>query len=326
MWTKRYGYMFLAVTVFVLLWSRHSVFAQVTVFNDPIQFDLATGAIVVPIPDSQTAFPGTICGFGDIGPTGIGGQVDIGFNSNMVTITNVSGGELALCIFDNGTIITTPNINPNVMIANTIVGNGEDDFLLVFANPVHAVGFRFLTNFLADEEVTLKDEAGNIISVEDIDALTPTNTRQFVGFQSNTPIKSVIIDTDDGDVENEGFDALKVAETFPIVINIKPDSFPNSINPNSKGVIPVAILTTEVFDATTVDPGSVRFGPSEAIEKHGVGHIEDVDMDGDDDVVYHFPTQDSGIQCGDTTAMLTGTTLGGQSVMGLDSIVTRGCK
>ena len=218
------------------------------------------------------------------------------------------------------------NTNPNVMIANTIVGNGEDDFLLVFQTAVSAVGFRFLTNFLADEEVTLKDEAGATISIVDIDPLTPTNTRQFVGFQSVTPIKSVVIDTDDGNAQNEGFDALKVAETFPIAINIKPSSFPNSINPNSKGVIPVAILTTEDFDATTVDPGSVRFGVGEAIEKHGVGHIEDVDTDGDDDVVYHFPTQDSGIQCGETTATLTGATFGGQPVTGSDSIETRGCE
>jgi hypothetical protein len=47
-------------------------------------------------------------------------------------------------------------------------------------------------------------------------------------------------------------------------IDIKPGSFPNSINPRSKGVIPVAILTTDTFDATTVDPLSVTFGPDEA--------------------------------------------------------------
>ena len=44
-------------------------------------------------------------------------------------------------------------------------------------------------------------------------------------------------------------------------IAIKPGSDPNSINPNQKGVIAVAILTTEDFDATTVDPLSVNVGP-----------------------------------------------------------------
>jgi hypothetical protein len=181
----------------------------VTVFDDSVQFDLATGAAVVPIPDSQTAFPGTSCGVGDIGPTGIGSQVEIAFDSNIVTITNPI--TASLCIFDNGTLINPPgNTNPPLMIANTIVGNGEDDFLLEFDVPVLAVGFRFLTNFLAEEVVTLKDSSGGVISVEDVSALTPPNTRQFVGFQSTVPIQSVLIDTEDGNVQNEGIDAIKV--------------------------------------------------------------------------------------------------------------------
>lgn len=54
-------------------------------------------------------------------------------------------------------------------------------------------------------------------------------------------------------------------------IDTKPGSYPNSVNPKRKGVIPVDILTTEEFDATAVDPLSVRFGPDGAIESHGRG-------------------------------------------------------
>jgi len=39
-----------------------------------------------------------------------------------------------------------------------------------------------------------------------------------------------------------------------VAIDIKPGSDPNAINPNSKGVIPVAILTTPEFDATKGRP------------------------------------------------------------------------
>lgn len=111
-----------------------------------------------------------------------------------------------------------------------------------------------------------------------------------------------------------------------ISIDIKPGSFPNSINPKSEGVIPVAVLTTITFDATTVDPLSVRFGPNGATEAHGRGHNEDVDGDGDLDLVLHFRTQKAGIQCGDTSASLTGQTFDGQAIEGSDSIKTVGCK
>jgi len=111
-----------------------------------------------------------------------------------------------------------------------------------------------------------------------------------------------------------------------IAIDIKPGSLPNSINPRSNGVIPVAILTTPTFDATTVDPLTVRFGPNGAVEAHGRGHIEDADRDGDLDLVLHFRTQDTGIVCGDTSASLTGETFSGQAIEGSDSIRTVGCK
>lgn len=109
-------------------------------------------------------------------------------------------------------------------------------------------------------------------------------------------------------------------------IDIKPGSDPNSINPRSKGVIPVAILTTDTFDATSVDPLSVKFGSNEATETHGQGHIEDVEGDGDMDLMLHFRTQDTGIQCGDTSASLTGQTFEDQAIQGADSIVTVGCE
>jgi hypothetical protein len=111
-----------------------------------------------------------------------------------------------------------------------------------------------------------------------------------------------------------------------VAIDIKPDSFPNVVNPRSEGVVAVAILTTNDFDATTVDPLSIKLGPNEAVEAHNAGHTEDVNGDGRLDLVLHFNVQDTGITCGDTVVVLTGTTLDGQPFSGVDSIQTVGCK
>jgi len=108
-------------------------------------------------------------------------------------------------------------------------------------------------------------------------------------------------------------------------LDIKPGSFPNSINPQSNGVIPVAILTANGFDATTVDPSSVRFGPKRAKEVHNAGHIEDVNHDKKPDLVLHFKTQTTGIKCGDTSASLTGATFQGDLIKGTDTLKTVGC-
>ncbi len=105
-----------------------------------------------------------------------------------------------------------------------------------------------------------------------------------------------------------------------IEIDIKPGSYQNIINLKSKGVIPIAILTNEDFDATLVDPSTVVFGPNEAVEAHGKGQIHDVDGDGDFDLILHFNTQETGIICADIEADLTGETFEGQVIEGFDSI------
>ncbi|VUX56277.1 exported protein of unknown function [uncultured Woeseiaceae bacterium] len=118
-----------------------------------------------------------------------------------------------------------------------------------------------------------------------------------------------------------------------IAINIKPGGSPNSINPRSRGKIPLVILTTNTadgdssnFDALQVDASTVRFGPAQAEIAHSSGHAEDVDSDGDLDLVLHFSTQSTGITCGMTTATLIGKTFGGESIFGTDSVKTVGCK
>ena len=131
----------------------------------------------------------------------------------------------------------------------------------------------------------------------------------------------------------------------PVAINIKPGSFPNSINLRGNRV-PVAVLTTAAgeyglplaFDATKIDPGSVRFGPADLVFSglggapaiRNRGHIEDAfelderTKDGDKDMVLHFHQAASGLAVGDTQACVKGdwTDSGGNvhSFFGCDSV------
>jgi uncharacterized protein (TIGR03118 family) len=117
----------------------------------------------------------------------------------------------------------------------------------------------------------------------------------------------------------------KLLAALEVSIDIKPASGDNNFRPSGKEVLPVAILTTDTFDATTIDPLSVRFGPGGATASHGMGRIADVDKDGDLDLLLQFRTLDAGIACGATFASLTGRTFGGQVIAGSDSVSTVRC-
>ncbi|MDX1382356.1 MAG: hypothetical protein R3190_01875, partial [Thermoanaerobaculia bacterium] len=100
---------------------------------------------------------------------------------------------------------------------------------------------------------------------------------------------------------------------------------PAALNPRSRSVVPVTILTTPVFDATDVDPATLRFGPGEAETAHPSGHVTDADGDGDFDLLLHFRIAETGIVCGDSEAQLTGETFGGEPLVATVAITTVGC-
>jgi len=122
----------------------------------------------------------------------------------------------------------------------------------------------------------------------------------------------------------------RIAPPPPVKIDIKPGSFPNSINPDQNGTTPVAILSNEGFDAPAlVDLTTLTFGSTgdeESLSYNGKNKatphcgFEDVDGDGLLDIVAHFVTDLCGFAEGDEVGYLKGTTFDGVEFVASDSV------
>jgi hypothetical protein len=105
-------------------------------------------------------------------------------------------------------------------------------------------------------------------------------------------------------------------------IDIKPGSDLNHIN-LGPGVLPVAILSSNAFDATTVDPTTVILeGAGVRLRGQGqpMASVEDVNGDGLDDLVVHVEKAALELTSTDAIAELTARTFGGRVVFGFDSV------
>jgi hypothetical protein len=108
-----------------------------------------------------------------------------------------------------------------------------------------------------------------------------------------------------------------------VEIDIKPGSDPNSINLGSNGNVPVAIFSSAYFDATSIDPLTIRLSGAE-VRLKGKGdaqvNFEDVNADGILDIIVHVDTRALELSAGDTEAVLTGLTNGGIVFRGIDTV------
>lgn len=110
---------------------------------------------------------------------------------------------------------------------------------------------------------------------------------------------------------------IQETDSYRIVdIDIKPGSYPNSINPKSKGVTPVAVLTDEFFDARDVVINSVVFAGASPAK----GKLENVDSDGDLDLILHFNSRSLQLSPTSTEAVLIGQLTNNTLIKGTDSV------
>lgn len=113
------------------------------------------------------------------------------------------------------------------------------------------------------------------------------------------------------------------AYEFPVIgvlVDVKPGSDTNPINMKSKGRTPVAVLATETFDISEINIDMVRFAGAGPVH-HA---FEDVDCNGDIDLILQFKTPELNLYSTTTLAILLGQTHGGELLGGSDSVVVKG--
>ena len=126
---------------------------------------------------------------------------------------------------------------------------------------------------------------------------------------------------------------MTCATPTPVSIDIKPGSYPNSVNLNSQGVLPVAVLTTAGFDASQFVPQMVHLADANTpmsdicATATAVRWVyKDVNGDGRLDLLFFFNTQGLNFTASTTAAMLMGhgTYAGATThIMGMDSVLIK---
>jgi hypothetical protein len=108
-----------------------------------------------------------------------------------------------------------------------------------------------------------------------------------------------------------------------VYIDIKPGSDPNCFNINGHGVIPVAILGSELFDVNEINVDTLFFGGLQVRVRGNKGPLCSYELVNDDfflDLVCHFEDNADNWKPGNGVADITGELQCGTLFMGTDSI------
>lgn len=273
--------------------------------NEALDFPscLPTPADSCTIPPAYNVLP---CSspFEDISGTGIhsalsnqddaGEMVGLGFPFSFFGDTKNAVG-----ISTNGYLSFGPDLTdfsndpiPNVNNPNDLIAPLWDDW-----NPANTGDIYYIGNasdFTAQWNMVVPFGGSPTLSTFQAKLEAGTNAIEFRynGWYYNSP--TVGIENADGTI-GINIDPATVGQTEcirfePIVvvtIDVKPGSNPNCNNTRG-GVIPVAVLGSETFDVSTIDPDTVQFGGADKKRCS----IDDVNEDGYPDLICHFTKSD----------------------------------
>lgn len=249
------------------------------------------------------------------GTTGGDEAIGLGFSSDGITWTGYDADSDGKADPVLAGTYTSGDWDYNYVSRATIIKNADDDYEMWYSGGTgtmnHGIGYA-----TSSDGINWTRDASNPIFHKD-----DTGYPGYPWRQSRTYCPMV---TKDGSTCKMWFAGkgsaysigYATAGPLEVAIDIKPGSDPNSINLKSKGVVPVAVLTTGDFDASSVDPDTVEFAGAVPLR----WTMEDVDGDGNTDLLFHFKTQELTLDPDSAEATLTGSTYGAQLIQGTDTV------
>jgi hypothetical protein len=153
-----------------------------------------------------------------------------------------------------------------------------------------------------------------------------TGTHYHVADWASLPQDSIVYVQKfvDGFQSDWSISLLSSQRTFrPVAIDIKPGSDPNCLNINGRGVIPVAVLSDQTFDAATIDITTLSLGGLDVRVRGNKGplcSLEDANGDGLNDMVCQFQDDPDYWDVGEDEATLKGKLVDGIEIEGTDLI------
>ncbi len=292
-----------------------------------VGFDPFTGNTVIDIPGATYSGP-------DTKP-----QVEIpdlipGRYGLTVIGTKTGTFEIAFEVLSDGTVLSSRRVSGTVMAGEhlwSIFSIGDEaEFDPIVLRPDSKLHSCWSEVALPDGiQLTLQDtESGlaalNIIAGDNADGIIPpfnlgTNDPYVLTATKFDPSNAAKIQLQVADLAGN----VSSCGAVLAIVDIQPGSDPDCIALGSDGSIPAAILTTPVYDAAYTDQTSLTLeGASSRVKANSGnnGSFEDVDGDGDLDLVVQFPTADLQLTEADTEAILGGLTTDVTPIWGVDSI------